>query len=357
MREQPSASELEERHRKLENRFDHRRLAWWKKRLVCLLFLAALAVVAGWFGGSPPRGGQASATSLAQVSAGGYHTCALTTAGGVKCWGSNGSGQLGDGTTDAHFTPVDVSGLTSGVAAVAAGGWGHTCALTAAGGLKCWGSNSYGQLGDGTTTDRATPVDVVGFEGVTPTPTQTYTATPTPTPTPTPTATCPPHVSGHWAGTWTSTVYPPQGGPWSADVIFSDDGISGTITVIGNTFPLTGSVSCEQVAFSVAGGLIIFSGTLGPDGASASGTYTRNDSGDQGTWVGSLTQAFTPTPTPPPSVGGIAEAPDAADSALGTAASSHGSSVPNALVIAGAAAAVIVLGAGGWHATRRWLRP
>jgi len=103
------------------------------------------------------------ASDVAAVDAGFSHTCARTTAGGVKCWGDNFSGQLGDGTTTDQAAPVDVSGLTSGVAAIAAGG-AHTCALTTEGGLKCWGHNFYGQVGDGSTTaSRPTPVDVSGL--------------------------------------------------------------------------------------------------------------------------------------------------------------------------------------------------
>ena len=93
------------------------------------------------------------------ISPGGDYTCALTAAGGAKCWGGNGTGQLGDGTTTDHFIAANVSGLTSGVIAIAAGSR-HACALTTAGGVKCWGQNAYGQLGDGTTTQRLVPVDV-----------------------------------------------------------------------------------------------------------------------------------------------------------------------------------------------------
>ena len=96
------------------------------------------------------------------IAAGLGHACAVTSAGGVKCWGSNEFGQLGDGTTIDRSTPGDVSGLTSGVAAIAAGTF-HTCAVMRAGGVKCWGLNSQGMLGDGTETNRLRPVNVVGF--------------------------------------------------------------------------------------------------------------------------------------------------------------------------------------------------
>ena len=100
---------------------------------------------------------------VVQISAGGGHTCAVTLAGGVKCWGRGGEGQLGnDGALSNQLAPVDVLGLTSGVASVSAGN-SHTCAVTTEGAVKCWGYNAKGQLGDGSTTQKATPIQVSGL--------------------------------------------------------------------------------------------------------------------------------------------------------------------------------------------------
>lgn len=106
-------------------------------------------------------------SGVASISAGGLHTCALLDDGTVRCWGFNFGGQSGDGTSaNIRVTPVPVSGLSDILAISANGSFrGHTCAITAAGGVACWGDNANGQLGDGTTVDRAVPVAVAGLSG------------------------------------------------------------------------------------------------------------------------------------------------------------------------------------------------
>jgi alpha-tubulin suppressor-like RCC1 family protein len=108
-------------------------------------------------------------SGVASVSAGAYFTCARTSAGGAKCWGGNSTGQLGNGATIRSLVPVSVSGLTSGVASIAAG-YGFACALTTSGGVKCWGANDTGQLGVGedsngliSISSSSVPLDVVGL--------------------------------------------------------------------------------------------------------------------------------------------------------------------------------------------------
>jgi hypothetical protein len=100
-------------------------------------------------------------SGIARISPGYYHTCALTTAGAVKCWGRNDDGQLGDGTTTDRLTAGTVSGLSTGIAAVSAG-YQHSCTVSTAGAVKCWGQNTYGGLGNGSMTDSSVPVSVLG---------------------------------------------------------------------------------------------------------------------------------------------------------------------------------------------------
>jgi alpha-tubulin suppressor-like RCC1 family protein len=112
------------------------------------------------------------------LTSGGKFTCGLTAEGNAYCWGANSNGMLGDGTTLDRSAPVAVAGglrftalsagtyflipQASSTAIVDAGRSGHVCGLTESGKAYCWGYNGYGQLGDGTTTDRLTPTAVAG---------------------------------------------------------------------------------------------------------------------------------------------------------------------------------------------------
>jgi len=102
-------------------------------------------------------------SGVTSIAAGGLHSCALLNTGVVQCWGYNGNGQLGDNTLLARSTPVNVTGLSSRVAAIDAGD-ADTCALLTTGEVRCWGRNYYGSLGNGTVnTDSAVPVAVSGI--------------------------------------------------------------------------------------------------------------------------------------------------------------------------------------------------
>src|SRR5262249_46728698 len=102
---------------------------------------------------------QVTGSGFADVSVGGYHTCARKTDGTLWCWGDNVVGMLGDGTTTNRDVPVQVTALGNSVAEVSAGE-DHTCARKTDGTLWCWGYNNDGQLGDGTEVSESPPVQV-----------------------------------------------------------------------------------------------------------------------------------------------------------------------------------------------------
>lgn len=101
--------------------------------------------------------GEGALTAVRQLVAGRHHTCALTTTSRVRCWGANFFGQLGDGSTTPASRPRPVTTANgaelSGVKQLSAGAF-HTCALLTTGRVECWGANFSGQLGDGTTRNR-----------------------------------------------------------------------------------------------------------------------------------------------------------------------------------------------------------
>ena len=99
-------------------------------------------------------------SGAASISTGTFHTCAITTTGAAKCWGYNAQGQLGNNSAANSPTPVEVAGLSSGVSSISAGSY-HTCAVTTGGAARCWGYNNNGQLGNNSATNSSTPVDVL----------------------------------------------------------------------------------------------------------------------------------------------------------------------------------------------------
>ena len=98
--------------------------------------------------------------STIAVAAASYHTCAIIADGSVRCWGTNSDGQVGDGTATDRLSPTLISLPTGKKAVAISAGEMHTCAILDDGSLVCWGDNDFGQIGDNTTTDRNAPTRV-----------------------------------------------------------------------------------------------------------------------------------------------------------------------------------------------------
>jgi hypothetical protein len=97
------------------------------------------------------------------LAAGDRHPCAITDGGAVRCWGSNGSGQLGDGTSTGRLIATDVAGLSGGAVSIAADSE-HVCALRESGAVNCWGRGWEGQPGDGLRSSGNLPVNTAGLQ-------------------------------------------------------------------------------------------------------------------------------------------------------------------------------------------------
>jgi len=105
-----------------------------------------------------------SVADATSVSAGGALTCILIRGGGVKCWGDNAFGELGNSSLTSSSTPVSVGGIMSAIAVNS--GYKHSCAVFSVGTISCWGTNEVGELGNGTLTGSSSPVSVAGLSGV-----------------------------------------------------------------------------------------------------------------------------------------------------------------------------------------------
>jgi alpha-tubulin suppressor-like RCC1 family protein len=132
---------------------------------LAVTLIGLMAVVLPIATQAPQRANAAAMSGFTKVSAGSDFTCAVKTDGTVWCWGLNTSGQLGDGTTTNRNRPVQVLGLT-GVADVDNQS-DYACALKTIGTVVCWGNGGFGQLGNGGTTNSSTPVQVSGLSSVT----------------------------------------------------------------------------------------------------------------------------------------------------------------------------------------------
>jgi alpha-tubulin suppressor-like RCC1 family protein len=105
-------------------------------------------------------------TDAVAISAGRDFSCAVRMTGAVVCWGDGSRGQLGLDAVPLQRAPVEVPGITGATAAIAsAASASHSCVVTTAGALVCWGANASGQLGDGTITPRIGPVTAM-LDGV-----------------------------------------------------------------------------------------------------------------------------------------------------------------------------------------------
>jgi cysteine-rich repeat protein len=102
-------------------------------------------------------------SNAVELGGGYYHMCARDADGNVKCWGYNSYGQLGDGTTTQRTSPVQVSTMTDAVTLSQSGTGMHSCAARTGGSVSCWGRNNYGQMGAGNTGgNQTTPVNAIG---------------------------------------------------------------------------------------------------------------------------------------------------------------------------------------------------
>jgi alpha-tubulin suppressor-like RCC1 family protein len=107
---------------------------------------------------SSPVEVNAGSIKFTRIYAGGGHTCGLTAAGKAYCWGDNRAGQVGDGSTSDRMTPVAVSGTASYEELSL--GTSHSCGRTTGGVVHCWGGNGRGQVGDGTRGNRTRPLRI-----------------------------------------------------------------------------------------------------------------------------------------------------------------------------------------------------